>query len=266
MAELRVCRHWSRSGQCLYGDSCKFQHTDISEFPEPVAPIGDLNVDEAVAWHLSALAFVKQQRKKQRNPLRKGGRAGAMRRWLLDTFGGVLEDHGVLDVAGGDGELAFQLANLNRVDVIGVDPASQRLDHSIRKLLAGFYHRTAPLLEYITCDPPLGMEEVIIPPREQREWTGGELDQEITASRVIVGLHLDEVTEGVIDFALNNDLGFAVVPCCVFWKSAPHRSHIKTYPEFIKYLVDKSDRIRVQILPFQGRNIVLYALPVNSNS
>ena len=47
-----------------------------------------------------------------------------VRRWLLDTFGREVlrAGGGVLDVAGGKGALAFELANLNGVPATVLDP------------------------------------------------------------------------------------------------------------------------------------------------
>lgn len=56
--------------------------------------------------------------------MRNRGRAGVFRRWLLAEFGREVlgAGAGVLDVAGGKSELAFQLVNLNRLPATIVDP------------------------------------------------------------------------------------------------------------------------------------------------
>ena len=65
------------------------------------------------------------------------------RRWVLETFGHAFlcSGAGVLDVAGGKGELAFELRNVSGVPVTVVDPRPMRLDAYVRKFRAGYYHR-----------------------------------------------------------------------------------------------------------------------------
>ena len=53
--------------------------------------------------------------------MRNYERAGALRRFLIDTYGleALSAGAGVLDVAGGQGALGFELLNLNGVSVTG---------------------------------------------------------------------------------------------------------------------------------------------------
>lgn len=56
----------------------------------------------------------------------------------MDQFGmETLQNSVILDVAGGSGELAFELANLNFCNVVSVDPRPMRLDRHIRTLMRG---------------------------------------------------------------------------------------------------------------------------------
>jgi hypothetical protein len=55
-----------------------------------------------------------------------------------------------------------------------------------------------------------------------------------------VGMHPDEATEGIVDFALAAGVPFAVVPCCVYSRSFPSRvdssgRRISSLPRFIEY-------------------------------
>ena len=67
--------------------------------------------------------------------VRNKERAGALRRFLLDTYGleALQAGAGVLDVAGGSGSLAFELRNLNGVAVTVVDPRPLTLRKLLRK-------------------------------------------------------------------------------------------------------------------------------------
>eukprot|EP00937_MAST-01D_sp_MAST-1D-sp2_P005788 g5788.t1 len=80
---------------------------------------------------------------------------------------------------------------------------------------------------------------------------------------VIVGMHADEATEAIIDFALAHGKPFAVVPCCVFPSLFPRRrlrsgQRVAKYGAFLAYLAAKHHGIRIGQLPFAGKNKVLY--------
>ena len=83
-------------------------------------------------------------------------------------------------------------------------------------------------------------------------------------------MHPDEATEAILDLALANNKAFAIVPCCVFAHLAPDRclpptgasdegKQVRTINEFCDYLKAKDpERIQEALLPFEGRNKVLY--------
>ena len=80
---------------------------------------------------------------------------------------------------------------------------------------------------------------------------------------LLVGMHPDQATEGIIDAALELNLPFAVVPCCTFPELFPHRrtssgEPVASYSDFVDYLCAKHPSIRRTFLPFKGRNQVLY--------
>jgi 2-polyprenyl-3-methyl-5-hydroxy-6-metoxy-1,4-benzoquinol methylase len=66
--------------------------------------------------------------------LRNCERAGALRRFLIDQYGlQALSAGPVLDVAGGQGALAFEMANLNGLSVTVVDPRPLDLKRLVYK-------------------------------------------------------------------------------------------------------------------------------------
>ena len=118
---------------------------------------------------------------------------------------------------------------------------------------------------------------VLLEPKSTCGHNGEGLDtgaQKPLAS-IYVGMHADQATELIIDVALANSTPFAVVPCCVFKHSFPHRvlksvfpekavcdsNLVSTYEQFVHYLKAKHPQIRSANLPFMGRNTVLYMLP-----
>ena len=60
-------------------------------------------------------------------------------RWLIDTFGPdlMVSGTGLLDVAGGMGELSFELVNINKLPSTVMDPRPLNLNGSLRKLRVG---------------------------------------------------------------------------------------------------------------------------------
>jgi len=130
-----VCRHFLRKGGCLYGDACKFSHGLPAEDASPAAA-GDAEARRAWGG--------------RRRVVRKSGKAGALRRFLLETFGEdtLRSGEGVLDIAGGNGELGFQLVNLNGIRTTVIDPRPLRVDRFVRKFQWGVYHDTAPLQRF----------------------------------------------------------------------------------------------------------------------
>lgn len=87
-----------------------------------------------------------------RRQVRNQGKAGVFRKWLLDKFGADLlqSGTGVLDVAGGKGELAWELAALNNIDSTIVDPRPLQLQSFKARLAKGMYHRNPLLSQHNT--------------------------------------------------------------------------------------------------------------------
>ena len=120
---------------------------------------------------------------------------------------------------------------------------------------------------------------------------------QLKAASILVGIHPDQATEPIVDAALAFGKSFAVLPCCVFPNQNPHRflptgtpdCHdsveapnpnpspvsllkaesdpnkraripVRTYDQFVSYLLAKDPSIRVGQLPFEGRNLVLYRI------
>ena len=79
-------------------------------------------------------------------------------------------------------------------------------------------------------------------------------------------MHPDGATEAIVDFALAAGIPFAVVPCCVYSRDFPRRVDesgrpIRNLERFIAYLKAKAPpgRIATQILPFEGKNVVVFS-------
>ena len=77
-----------------------------------------------------------------------------------------------------------------------------------------------------------------------------------------------KATEAAIDLAIYLQKPFAVVPCCVFPSEFPDRTldgkRVKSYDEFLAYLLTKHTKMRQDELPFVGsstaKSVVLFML------
>ena len=129
-----LCRHWARRGRCDYGDGCRFRHERV---PGDDADADDPRVSAMDGRREGATRFGRRHHARNRN------KAGDFRRWLVATFGfeTLASGAGVLDVAGGKGELAFELRNLSGIPVTVVDPRPMRLERYVRRFRSGMYHR-----------------------------------------------------------------------------------------------------------------------------
>lgn len=274
----------------------------------------------------------------------RGGAANAHRgakfvEWLVGKFGMArllgAEGGGVLDVAGGSGQVAFELGLRRGVNTTTVDPRPLRLDPSQRRTLTYLQRRRAALASAGGSGEPLPSTEQMqkaaaaaaeaqmgaatgekasaecsgggedwashFPRVEGSEGAAGGLEGSVSCWRVgthghgdgarsvrvkhlpvwfdesfevrrewneasvVVGMHPDQATEAIVDLALRHRKPFAVVPCCVFWRSNLGRTNpegggtVKSWEQFCDYLASKSQAIRRERLPMRGRNEVLFA-------
>jgi len=93
-------------------------------------------------------------------------------------------------------------------------------------------------------------------------------DNLLSNCNAIVALHPDEATGIIVETAVENEIPFLVVPCCVFSRLFPQRikpskegenNIVSTYFELIDWLVAKHPAINVTRLPFKGANLALWA-------
>lgn len=97
-----ICKHWMQKGFCIFRDSCIYRHPPLSlghRSPEqeglaasgaqaahgegPTAAANGATTSGPMAAPVVGLAASARRRGK----VKKKFRAGAFRRWLLDTFG-----------------------------------------------------------------------------------------------------------------------------------------------------------------------------------
>lgn len=214
-------------------------------------------------------------------------------RWLVDTFGIdrlVGDGAGVVDIAGGRGMLALELALEHGVPATLVEPRPLRLNKSYRKRIRRWRRDKRAALrgkddaesvgdvtdanrerDRATEDEGEGSDEEEGPIRHlQAEFHGvgssadsSEVSEAVRRSSVVLGMHPDAATSPIVDAAIRLGKPFAVVPCCVFASLHPERRTpdgrpVATYEDLLEHLQAKSPDVERDELRCEGRRVVLY--------
>ena len=81
---------------------------------------------------------------------------------------------------------------------------------------------------------------------------------------LVIGMHPDEATDAIVQGAVAARLPFAVVPCCVFARRFTFRRvrgrACTTHEDLCDYLQALAPGSRRAVLPFAGKNVVIYHL------
>jgi len=217
---------------------------------------------------------------------RKATRARIFADFLVALFGRSFLNagSGVLDVAGSGGDVSFQLWVRHGVRATVVDPRDPQKPTRQQKVILKATRRAKALPSSAThlqsgtpTGPPPRITTAFAPsllhggedPNEycSSDWCREPRDSEaaslLLGCSAVVGMHPDQATEPIVDFATALGKPFAVVPCCVFSHDFPHRrlpsgEPVYSFEQFIEYLCLKHPRINCTRLPLQGANIVLW--------
>ncbi|KAL3934592.1 MAG: hypothetical protein SGBAC_009722 [Bacillariaceae sp.] len=173
-------------------------------------------------------------------------------KWLVQKYGVEMlsRGSGVLDVAGGKGELSQALFDLGVKKSVILDP-NPRCEGEV---------------SFEIIKEPLHGDGSNLTERTDRV---GDL---VRSCSLIAGMHPDQATEAIVDASLRLCVPFAILPCCVMPKLFPNRKQkrhgdpVRSYSTFCQYLLDKAPMgvdFRVEHLYFQGRNKVIYVTEMN---
>lgn len=191
----------------------------------------------------------------------KALRAKIFATWLIETYGqGFLQNGGgVLDVAGGKGKLSVELAIQGQIACTIVDPL-------VRKHGINLEPRDARRIRQVNAPHP----QLVAKFFNKTDFVNDN-HAVLDNAQICVGLHPDECTEDIVDVALEFGKPLAIVPCCVFSGFFPLRTilhhqtgeliPVRTYEDFLDYLLAKHENFQKATLPFEGRNVVIYRLP-----
>ena len=255
------CKFWINQGQCHKGSSCRFAHS-AERGAEAKKWIGErrarrraAQVEEMkrndVIYNEGSDAHDTATGTGTHSLKTKSHRAAIFATWLVDTFGleTLRKGTGVLDVAGGRGDVSWELFAKLGVPCTLVEPRQRKLNKAQhrwmkQKLERGLENKDAGTdgpdrtkaggtEQGMGTDKVTGTEDGTEPeapdltsqflcPQIRAEFCGENFAQFKHCS-VIVGMHPDQATEVIAEFALLHDKPFAIVPCCVFPTLFPDR-------------------------------------------
>jgi len=146
----------------------------------------------------------------------------------------------VYDVAGGMGYLTMELT-LRGVDSIVIDPRRTSLHKKDRVICR---RKSLDIKRVVSLFPSSSLK---------------------SDADLVVGMHPDEATIPIVRYAVENNLPFAIVPCCRKGHEIWLRNHLKrwsTFIEFMKTMAEKADYdVREGRLRMNGKNLVIYGYP-----
>jgi len=205
-------------------------------------------------------------RKSVRHGARNQHRHKNFAKWILDTFGKVLEESSIvkevdgttdtftqqqmhiLDVAGGKGELSSRLSLCHSQKVVMIDPRPADIEsvylNSVVPKLPKKWQES--IKDKLKLNPSFVQDliddrftQLVMPftspyqsiisldDEKVNSYTDAKLDEAVKNATLIIGLHSDGATEAIVDAALLYKKPFVVVPCCVF-PNLFHERYIST--------------------------------------
>ena len=238
-----LCGGWAILGVCSGAQPCAHRHHFASEAERSL--VRQLRVRNrvrlaaaedclasaaqracAVAWPLGSITREAWALRTDAAALwRRECRSTLFARWLIAVYGRerLASGTGVVDVAGGKGELAQQLAREYQIPATVVDPlAAQPLPPPPSSSSSvGNVCQAAG-----TSKPSAAIAASVVRLAEPFDEGFGERHPELLASAsLLVGLHPDQPTGAIASVACGRvpPAPMAIVPCCVFSELYPKR-------------------------------------------
>mmetsp|Transcript_71783 Transcript_71783/g.191443 ORF Transcript_71783/g.191443 Transcript_71783/m.191443 type:complete len:299 (+) Transcript_71783:638-1534(+) len=186
-------------------------------------------------------------------------RAAVFAQWLIATFGlPTLQQGGVLDVAGGRGELSFELALAHDIPVTVVDPRTVKLNKPQFKRLKQEKGLSGDLAKQWFAKHIKHIKTTMDP----AFFEVPSQSQVVARTAVLVGLHPDEATGAICESAVKHGKPFAVVPCCVFSDMFPERTienrQVRTHDDICAWIKTLAPGVGSAFLGFAGKNRVVF--------
>ncbi|OZJ04349.1 hypothetical protein BZG36_02366 [Bifiguratus adelaidae] len=250
----QMCKYWLHYGKCPKGNHCKYFHIENAQL---------LNIcrQRWIEARLEARQLTSHDSADPHPPLSKTSRhhrASIFAHYLVKAFGveNLNQGTGVLDIAGGKGDVSMELCKEYKVNCTLVEPREdvwlvglgrkKRKGRSKREPDDAMNTRSSMASESVTDDGESPVIRVpaqiypcenqkneatvdhinsVLPPASQgprplhfstHDSVGHLLASRLRTCSVMIGLHPDQATDAILDHALINNKSFAIVPCCVF--------------------------------------------------
>ncbi|KAI8342890.1 hypothetical protein EDC96DRAFT_449604 [Choanephora cucurbitarum] len=266
-----VCKYWINKNKCIQGDNCLFQH-----------PTGDAFDTSRSLWLDQKFQSRKEINHDPNDPHKDkkphSVRAIVFADWIQKTFGNLIGQGIVLDVAGGKGELAMFLSRGFGIPSVVVEPNERNRPSywytRLRRLLYRFEIGDLDQPDWKRKDIQIDMNQW--PYSTTPDYLHTFLDSQFLSEHtellskvsLFVGLHADQATVPIVEAALEAGKAFAVVPCCVFSHENRERrlqsgQLVTTTEQQIQYICELKEpgEIKTAYLDFEGKNVVVYWLP-----
>ncbi|ORY23481.1 hypothetical protein BCR33DRAFT_810658 [Rhizoclosmatium globosum] len=292
----QLCKFWINSGgKCPLGDKCAFIHVPVEEIVE----VRKLWLAERRAKRLDNATLDWGDPTPMNEKLPHACRAAVFADWIIETFGGnekLSSGTGVFDIAGGGGQLSLDLTDRGVSKCTVVDSRPLRVGFALKKWVKKNRKKTAQEVEVNAQDEEDAEEDEEVDEheddgldsRQQKEADVvepvdasivGELPfkylqhfflpesvtPEIAQASLLVGMHPDQATGAIVEAAIQCNLPFAVIPCCVFKDDFKDRilkngKPVATTLDLVEWIKEKrpEGEIQTQFLNFQGKNLVVY--------
>ena len=242
------CKFFINNGYCAKGDACKYAH-DRAVQREWIA------ARKAKRREIAATQYGDPHGDAVAN---KSARAVKFAEWLRGKFGDDVLNAGtgILDVAGGRGDISFELFTKQGIKSTLVEPRARKLNKQQHKWLKAREKKFKT-----ESDDGALFQKPELCEQIKTEFTSENWHLFKDCS-VVIGMHPDQATEAIVDFANLYDKPFAIVPCCVFPELFNHRRDRQGAPvtermALVEYLADKTGG-SVEYLDIEGANQVVF--------
>ncbi|TFJ85530.1 hypothetical protein NSK_003040 [Nannochloropsis salina CCMP1776] len=293
----KVCKYWvATQGRCYSANGCPNYHPPLGRHAQYYAAwLAKRRRERARASHLEGDGHSPEDKSK------KAFRAILFADWLVKTYGRerLAAGSGVVDVAGGKGDVSCRLWGKHQIRCTIVDPRETQYRKKVRRQLLR-QGRGLEGIERVQCTMPTefgrtddkegegGMASLQGEGLRERQGPTTESQAErlwdiLRRCSMVVGMHPDQATDVCFDAAFAFKKPVACLPCCVFAREFPHRrrprrggggdgacpgqgEEVETYEHLVEYLLAKpvpwaQGQSKREFLPFLGRNQVVYWLP-----
>lgn len=277
-----LCKFYLIDKVCHKGENCPYRHEQDAKLRNEWIRMKRVQAAERAADLIGGDGLDPSKKAVE------GHRAAVLAKFLVEKFGiDELRSGGVIDIAGGRGELAFELGVLWGISCLVVDPKEAKVNRTqVRRLKSSGLLKKSKK-EYSESDErEVGgdliegndymitrelffknvrqVQDIIDDTFFERHPKEKSFFEKAT---VLVGLHPDQATGYIAQFATKLGKPFAVVPCCVFSHEFPDRFlrcdsseeliPVKTHVNLCDWLIQEFGGQK-DYLNVLGKNIIVY--------